>query len=680
MGNDGFFLLWPSIYLWAWGLYSNLLEDQDSGYCDGQFKLVPTRLANPANFANIVSLEIAPLTNIMKSLIAFVLLCTLASTSFGQTYWQQKVEYLMHIDFNVDTHQFSGVQSIDYYNHSPDTLYQVFYHLYFNAFQPGSVMDARSRNISDPDPRVSNRIAALQANEMGYQKVKSLKQDGQEATFKTVGTILEVSLPQAILPGAQTKLDMVFEAQVPIQIRRSGRDNQEGISYSMAQWYPKLAEYDRFGWHPNPYVGREFYGVWGDYDVKIKINKEYMIAATGYLQNPQDIGHGYTDQEVKQVTDEKKRLTWHFKAENVHDFVWAADPDYIHTIAQVPNGPAIHFFYQKGKATKAWEQLPEYTVKTFQYMNEHFGVYPYKKYSVIQGGDGGMEYPMATLLNGTGSFNGLLGTTVHELIHSWFQSVLATNESLHAWMDEGFTSYASNEVMDFLLNRTKKDQPGSYNGYFRLVESGMEEPLSTHADHFNSNFAYGLASYVKGSVFLTQLSYIIGKEHFDKGMKRYFETWKFKHPDPHDFIRIMEMESGIVLDWYLEYWIYSTKTIDYGIQKVFDSADVTYITLERFGNMIMPVDLEIMDHQGNLKAFYIPLEIMRGEKPNEYPGVEWHVAPDWSWTNPTYTLAIPGSTNGIKSITIDPSKRMADIKRENNHLEMATYQQSIPQK
>ena len=599
-------------------------------------------------------------------LIAFCLFLLAGLQCWAQpTYWQQKVKYQMEVDFDVSSHQFNGKQSITYFNNSPDTLNRVFYHLYFNAFQPGSMMDIRSSTIKDADARVGNRIGSLRPNEIGHQKVVSLKQDGKEVTFIAEGTILEVKLDHPILPRTKSELNMEFQAQVPIQIRRSGRDNQEGISYSMAQWYPKLAEYDPDGWHPNPYVGREFYGVWGDFDVKINIDKDYMIAASGHLQNPETIGHGYSD-EKNAASGSGEKLNWHFIAENVHDFVWAADPDYQHTIAQVPNGPTLHFFYQKGKETKEWENLPQYTVKAFEYMNEHFGVYPYKKYSVIQAGDGGMEYPMATLITGNRSLRSLVGVTVHELIHSWYQMVLGTNESLHSWMDEGFTSYASGEVMAYLFDQVRVGQPSNYSAYFKLVESGIEEPLSTHADHFNYNYSYGMAAYVKGSIFLNQLAYVIGKDNLDRGMRRYYNTWKFKHPDPKDFIRIMEKESGLVLDWYLEYWVNSTKTIDYSIQNVVDTLNATHITLERVSDMIMPIDLEVESQDGTKTLYHIPLSIMRGEKPTENSKVKREVVADWGWTNPTYTLTIPGQSKDIKRITIDPSMRMADLKGENN--------------
>ncbi|MBT8394126.1 MAG: M1 family peptidase, partial [Bacteroidia bacterium] len=257
--------------------------------------------------------------------------------TFDRYYWQQHVDYKMNIDMDVSTFKYKGEQELIYTNNSPDTLNRVFYHLFFNAFQPGSEMDVRSLTISDPDPRVRDRISKLKPDEIGYINVSSLKQNGQKLKFETVGTILEVNLSKPIKPGEQVKFDMRFNGQVPLQIRRAGRNNRENVALSMAQWYPKMAEYDFEGWHADPYIGREFYGVWGDFDVKITIDKDYVLGGTGYLQNPNEIGHGYEAEPIN--TTKPNKLTWHFKAPNVHDFTWAADPDYIHDTLQVPDGP-----------------------------------------------------------------------------------------------------------------------------------------------------------------------------------------------------------------------------------------------------------------------------------------------------------------------------------------------------
>lgn len=595
--------------------------------------------------------------------------------------WQQSCKYFMEIDMDTKKHQFKGTQKLIYYNNSPDELKKVFYHLYFNAFQPGSMMDERSRSLPDPDPRVGSRISKLKAEEYGWHKIKVLKHNGKSVKFNVEETILEVTLGEPIKPGAADTFYMEFESQVPIQVRRSGRNSAEGIDYSMSQWYPKMCNYDYQGWHANPYVGREFYGIWGDFDVKITLSKDYIIGGTGYLQNKNEIGYGYQDKGINPDHSKKEKLTWHFFAPGVHDFFWGADPDYVHDKVSLNDSTEIHFFYQnEADFVQYWKQAEETMLKAFKFIGKTYGDYPYRQYSFVQGGDGGMEYAMGTLITGRRPFPSLVGVMVHELMHNWFQMLMGSNEALHAWMDEGFTSFASEVVNDHLFGKaeTKSSETNIHNdaylGYFNLSQSGIEEPLSTHADHFMTNTAYGIASYSKGEVFLHQLEYIVGKEAFDKGMLDYYKNWRFKHPNPNDFIRIMEKASGVELDWYKEYWVNSIHTIDYSIKAVLYKKD-TKVILERKewtekennvrnGRMPMPIDLVIEYKDGNetkKEYYYIPLDLMRGEKVDERFYGKRNILKDWWWTHKNYEFEIPLKFKNIISITIDPSKRMADI-------------------
>ena len=584
-------------------------------------------------------------------------------------YWQQHVDYTMEIDVDVKKHQYHGQQELIYTNNSPDTLYRVFYHLQFNAFQPGSEMDVRSQTLPDPDSRVGDRISKLKPDEIGYIKVNSLLQDDDPVTHKTVGTLLEVDLNKPILPGQKTTFAMDFDAQVPLQIRRSGRDNEEGVALSMAQWYPKLAEYDFEGWHADPYIGREFHGVWGNFDVKITIDKDYTVGGTGYLQNPNEVGHGYQDEGVKPAKAKKGKYTWHFVAPDVHDFTWAADPEYIHDKVEGPNGMTLHFLYKDNDSIKEnWKMLQPKTVALFDYFNKQLGDYPYKQYSVIQGGDGGMEYGMCTLITGERSFGSLVGVTAHEVAHSWFQFVLATNESKHEWMDEGFTVYISDLAMNHVMNQQRENPfSGSYRGYVRLALSENEQPLSTHADRYATNYNYGRSAYSKGAVFVAQLGYIIGQDNLRKTLQRFYKEFAFKHPTPNDFIRVAEKVSGFHLNWYLTDFTQTTNTIDYSIKNVEEVEGKTQVTLERIGLMPMPIDFFVVYEDESADYLYIPLRMARAVKENPYPNLEQTVLDDWAWAYPTYTFEIDAPLESIKALVIDASSLMADVNSENNY-------------
>ncbi len=588
--------------------------------------------------------------------------------------WQQRVKYNMNIDMNVLTNQFTGKQKLEYTNNSPDTLTRVFYHLYFNAFQSGSMMDTRSRRQGavngaggrpDWDQRVKDRILNLKPDEIGYQKILSLKMNGRPQAFKMLETILEVKLDKPILPKSKVTFDMDFEAQVPLQIRRSGRDNPSSkVRYSMSQWYPKLCEYDYEGWHPTPYIGREFYGVWGDFDVSISIDKKYILGGSGYLQNPNQIGYGYENKGAKVNRPAGDKLTWRFVAPNVHDFMWAADPEYIHKSRKVNDSVTLHLLYKPTNATAAeWEKVLEDAEKAFPFIEKKFGTYPYKQYTFIHGGDGGMEYPMATLLVGPGAW-------LHEWLHNWYHGLLGTNESLYAWMDEGFTTYAEDRVSAFLENNTGFAYDGTYRGYYSLAKSGKEEPLTTHADHYNTNAAYGPAAYSKGGVFMEQLGYIVGAPVRDRILLEYYKQWRFKHPNVSDFIRIAEKVSDMKLDWYKEYWVNSTKTIDYSIDSLWEEGGKTKVRLNRIGLMPMPIDLQITFKDGSKELHYVPMNLMYGEKPVEDATVPRKVYEPWKWTHSTYTIETTKKLSEFTFVEIDPTLRLADVERKNNKIDL----------
>jgi hypothetical protein len=594
---------------------------------------------------------------------------------------------------DVNTNIIKGTEEIVYTNNSTDTLRKVYFHLYWNAFQPNSSMDVRSRELGkntmtnrrgdvmkDWDARVTDRIQKLTPTEIGYQRVSAITINGKAQKLIEHETILEVQLTNPIAPKNSAKLSLVFESQVPKQIRRTGRDNAEGVRYSMSQWYPKMVEYDYQGWNTNPYIAREFHGVWGNFDVSLQLDKNYTVAATGVLQNPNAVANA---QGLK---------TWNFKGNNIHDFVWAADDQFKHLSKLVRKGLTIHVYYKEkdAKSDSAWANILYAAEKVLPYIEKNFGAYPYPQYSFIQGGDGGMEYAMATLIKGPS-----LGTVFHEWMHNWYQQVLGSNESLFAWMDEGFATFAESKVSRWYdanaaaqspfisekakaqvlasVEKAKLDLPltqaGSYAGYMALAKSGLEEPASTHADHFNTNYAYSNAAYSKGATLLGILGYVIGDSVRDAVLLNYYNTWKFKHPNANDFFRVAEKTSGLQLQWLKEYWMNSTKTIDYGLNDIQAGNNTAIISIQRLGKLPMPIEVLITYKDGTSELHYMPLDLMLGGKASEGP-VNQIVHPAWQWVAPTYTFETSKPLSALKSIEIDPSYRMPDLNRSNNKLEI----------
>jgi hypothetical protein len=615
-----------------------------------------------------------------RSILTLLFISIIFTTNAQADRWQQHIKYNIDAKLDVSTNIVNGTEQIVYTNNSPDTLKRVFFHAYWNAFQPNSSMDVRSRelgkivlgqdvkgnNTYDRYKQVFDKISKLSPDEIGYQRIQKITMNGKEQLIKEHETITEIVLDKPILPKTKTTFALTFEAQVPKQTRRSGRNSAEGIRFSMSQWYPKMVEYDYQGWNNNQYIGFEFYGVWGDYDVRLTLDKNYMVGASGTLHNPNQVGFGYSAPGVKTIKPSGNTLTWHFVAPNVHDFVWAADPTYKKITRQIPNGPLLHVIYKAVDSTEnAWQKVADTVVLAYPYIAKTFGPYPYKNYSIIQGGDGGMEYPMATLIK-----NASVGTAIHELMHSWYQGMLATNESLYAWMDEGFTNYSDGRIMHALRNEKGFAFEDNYASYYNLAKSGWEEPMSTHADRFTTNYASANAAYNKGAVFMEQLGYIVGEKVRDQILLDYYSTWRFKHPNPNDFIRVAEKTSGMELDWYKEYWVNTTKVIDYNIDSLWTENGKTKIRLRNSGEVPMPIDLQLTFKDGRKENHYIPLNLTFGQKPVEDETIPRIVHGEWLWSHPTFTIETEGKLTDMTQIEIDPSMRLADIDRRKNVLKL----------
>lgn len=605
----------------------------------------------------------------------FLTLIIMVASAQENCRWQQKVDYQMNIDVDENLFQYEGNMKLKYENNSPDKLDKIYFHLYYNAFQPGSAMDYRLQNVPDPDGRmvikegegqnqkVKSKITELKPEDIGYQKIKSIRQNGKELKFSISGTIMEVKLAEPLLMGSETILELNWKAQIPQIIRRGGKNSSEGIDFSMTQWYPKMAHYDQYGWHLDEYIGREFVAPFGKFDIKINIQKDYIIGASGKLQNPSEV-KGY--QPNPKIKEKNGKVIWHYKAENIHDFAWAADKEFTVSKQQVSGGPEVFFVHEdQDDINENWEKAMGPTVKFFGFMSDYFGNYPWETYTIVQGGDGGMEYGTATLVTGKRSLDSLVGVIFHEVAHSWFQHLYGINETVNEWMDEGFTSYAEHLAYLNIYNKSIEPNPNpdAYSGYFNLAKSGIEEPMSLLADYYDYNYAYGVEAYVKGQVYLIQLEYIIGEENLKQTFKEFYKEWKFNHPYPNDFKRIAEKVSGLNLKWYQNLFVNTTRTINYAVQDVNNS----FIELKNLSNFAMPLDLYVEYKDGSKELFYIPNLELRGQKPAEnieiYQNVKRTALEPWAWSRPDYSVKV---SKEVSRVIIDPTLRLADIDYSDN--------------
>ena len=587
-------------------------------------------------------------------------------------YYQQYAKYKMNIDVNAEKFTYKGSQSITYTNNSPETLDVIYFHLYWNAFKPNSMMDQRVQNQGkNADGRLSvngqSRLASIPKNEEGAQNIHWIKQNGKNLKFEIQETIMKVYLDTPVKPNTSIALEMEWDAVIPKQIRRRGRNNHEGVDMTMTQWYPKIAEYDYDGWATFDYIGREFHAPFADFDVTISIDKNYVIGAGGILQNPNEVKGYSSNAKIKE--DRNKKATWRWTASNILDFAWAADRDFSVEAFDVPKGPKVYLVYQKNDKTKLWSETPQYITKFFQIMNERFGRYVYPTYAFVQGGDGGMEYGMCTMILGeASSLEGLLGLMFHEGAHSWYQQMLASNESMKGWIDEGFTSYAENIVMyELFADKSKIPHAavGTLNGYRNFIKRGIEEPASWLADHHDNGNAYTYSTYVKGELYLVQLGYIMGEQNLQKTLKTFYDTWKLKHPSDRDFLHIAQKVSGMDLKWFHHYWINTTKTINYGIKNVEYGDKETKVILVNKGDVPMPIDFSVMTTAGKVLNYQIPLSMTRTWKTQDAFG-GFKTLDYWPWTQKEYTLTIPVGKAEIKTLVIDASQRLADIDLSDN--------------
>ena len=618
----------------------------------------------------------------MKKL-QFSLVFTLYSLlSFAQqnAYSQQYAKYKMDIDVDAANFTYQGKQTLQYQNNSPDELRVAYFHLYWNAFKVGSMMDQRvagqgvnadGRLAKKVGNTVISRLSEIPKNEEGAQNIRWIKQNGKDLKFEIQGTVMKVYLADAIKPNSSTTFTMEWDAVIPMQIRRSGRNNREGIDMTMSQWYPKIAEYDYDGWAAFDYIGREFHAPFSDYEVNIKIDKDYVIGAGGNLENPTEVKGYDSNASIKQ--DISNKVTWKWTAKNILDFAWAADRDYTVESFPILDGPKVFLVYQKSEKTKYWSEMKPYITKYYQLMNATFGRYKWPSYSFIQGGDGGMEYGMCTMILGEAtSLEGLSGLMFHEGAHSWFQQMLATNESARPWMDEGFTQYAEDFVSYRLFPPTEtKPNPfaDAIRAYVNFTKSGKEEPAVWLADHHDNGTAYTYASYIKGEMFLVQLGYIVGEENLNRIMLKYYDEWAMKHPTERDFIHIAQQLTGMDLKWFQHYWINTTKTIDYGIKNVKYDPESTTITLVNKGGVPMPIDFSVLTKDKKVVNYNIPLSLTRTWKSKDIYG-QFKTLPYWAWTQQEYTFTIPYTKAQLSAIGIDFSQRLADVNPEDNYLEV----------
>lgn len=511
-----------------------------------------------------------------KLLLACLLYCSQLPSTLGQTgaYWQQQVNYDIKVTLNDVLHSLDANLEMEYINNSPYTLDYIWIQLWPNAYK-----NDRTAFTDQVLENGSTGFYFSDDEQRGYINRLAFKVDGVTADMEDHPQhqdIVKLLLPKPLAPKSSVKIMTPFHVKLPYVFSRSGHINQ---TYQVAQWFPKAAVYDRKGWHPMPYLDQgEFYADPGTYKVSITLPRNYVVAATGELQGA-DAKNKITEKynntirpAVKAapgkkavpagIVSDNETKTLVYVQENVHDFAWFADKAFVvkHDTLQLPSKRIIDvyaFHYESNNAV--WANSIAMIKRAVLTKSEWLGEYPFDVVSVvdnIKGDGGGMEYPTVTLLSG-GTEKLLDFVINHEVGHNWFQGILSSNERMHPWMDEGMNTYydsryslqqygsSAPDLLPVSGNFLKKRMPEDLTLTLLKTVTGIkkDQPIETSAEKF-TELNYNLVAYVKTGQWMKQLEQELGQPLFDSCMREYYRRWKFKHPYPEDFKKVMEEVSG----------------------------------------------------------------------------------------------------------------------------------------
>ncbi|HET9982229.1 MAG TPA: M1 family aminopeptidase [Longimicrobiales bacterium] len=579
-----------------------------------------------------------------------------ASGKPGPRYWQQRADYRIQATLDTARQTVSGTETIHYTNNSPDTLTFVWLQVEQNLYRPGSLGSA----VFPAEGRWGAR------NFEGGIDITTARTGGADIKPYIHDTTMRLDLPRPLPPGQSVDLELGWSFKVPEH--GSDRMAREGKLYEIAQWYPRMAVYDDVnGWNTDPYLGQgEFYLEYGDYDVSLTVPAGYVVAATGTLQNAEQVLTAAQRQRLAQAAGSAKQVaiiapgevgkampkkagtqTWHFTASGVHDFAWAGSPDFLWD-AMSQGGVVCHAFYQPN-ASASWRRGADSTCFSIDEFSNRWFKYPWPQATSVAGPVGGMEYPMFVMVSAQGEEKGTFGVIAHEHGHEWFPMIVGSNERRYAWMDEGFNTF----IDEFANDRRFPggNTPAMYvQQYQAAVDRGMEQPLMTPPDRIAAA-ALGVVGYRKPGMVLNLLrDKVLGPDLFDAAFRAYIQRWAFKHPTPADFFRTMEDVSGRDLAWFFREWFYTTDVLDQAVDGVVvnpavNGQSTVRIRLANKTPLVMPVDLELVMDSGQKQTVSLPVEV-------------WYGGPTYE-----YTTTVPGH---LVRVTIDPKNELPDQNRQNN--------------
>ena len=591
----------------------------------------------------------------------------------GPGYWQQRVDYVIRATLDTVGRSVRGEERITYTNNSPDTLRYLWLQLdqnVFNSRSRGARLFERRSRFGTGGAEGGVRILKVGEPALAAARGRAAR---AAATLPHVvnGTVMRVDLARPLPPEGRQVLEISWSFPFGPNRNRMGIEEIDGgVTYEVAQWYPRLAVYDDVrGWNTEQYYGQgEFYLEYGSFDVSLTVPADMIVAATGVLRNPAEVltatqrtrltqARGSSTTVMIRAPDEVRdpasrppspygTFTWRFTADSVRDFAWAASRTFAWDAVGVNGGKTLAMSFYPPSAAPLWKDATEYAKFAIEGYSRQWAPYPYPTANNVRGIEGGMEYPMIVFCNRP-TPETLYSVTDHEFGHTWFPMVVGSNERRYAWMDEGFNEFINyyNWIERFGLPPQHR---GSIPDYLAMAASGEERPIMSFADQLPGRFV-GPAAYDKPAIALRLLrEVVVGPERFDAAFKEYFRRWAYKHPTPADFFRTMEDGVGEDLSWFWRGWLYTTAQLDQAVDSVAlaDSAGVeSRIYLRNAGGIPMPVELSLLMDDGSTQRLTLPVEIWFG--------------------GATYTAIVPGPRK-VNSVTVDPESRYPDVRRDNN--------------
>lgn len=585
----------------------------------------------------------------------------------GPKYWEQRADYVLHATLDTAAKTVRGSMTLRYTNNSPDTLSFIWVQTEQNAFRPNSL----NTLVFAPDSRFGSR------NFAGGDVIDRFVQviNGQAVALKLRDneTVTKVDLARPLAPGQTATIEAAWHFLVPEHgADRMGRD---GSLYEIAQWYPRVNVYDDIeGWNTEPYLGQgEFYLEYGDFTLDVTVPAGYIVAATGTLQNPQEVltpaererlaraARSDTPVPIITLADLQSgaartrstgTMTWRFSARNVRDMVWAGAPDY-QWDASSWHGILAQSYYRPSAAVN-WDDAADQARMSIQEYSERWFQYPYPQISVVEGPISGMEYPMLAMETKSRDKPDLYNVITHEVGHNWFPMIVGSNERVHFWQDEGFNTFVNtfSEARRYPQSGDQMQRAGRERAEIEASQiASVDVPIETPADRIAPR-KLGFTEYTKTSVGLQLLRQeILGPETFDDAFRTYINRWAFKHPTPADFYRTMENVAGRRLDWFWREWFIEDPHFDQAIDSVIvqrsgDTSNVAVI----FGNHargVLPIRARFSFSDGSVQDFVYPAEV-------------------WSTNTSKYLreYAFVGKT--LRRIDLDPDHRLLDVDRSNN--------------